>query len=167
MATEWTQFGVRLCVLLLAPVVAVVVLAPRSRPGGNDVLQAPAAVEQAAIAVTVNEEESFWTPFSSGTGSRFEGRVAPSPDRDVNRDEPVLAARSRLLADDPLPLGPPEASSKGRQVEPGKKRRFEMRHVRQPFRHLRNREMLATADTRRSSGQTKAAGEPCKVRMKC
>ena len=99
--------------------------------GGSDVLQAPSAVEQAAIAVTVNEEESLWTPYSSGAGSRIEGRVAPSPDRDVNRDEPVLAARSRLLADDPFPLGPPEASSKGRQVEPGKKRRFES----QTFRH--------------------------------
>jgi hypothetical protein len=84
----------------------------------------------------INEEEGFWTPYSSGTGSmRFEGRVTPSPDRDVNSDEPVLAARSRPLAHDPLPLDPPEASSNGRQVETGEKRRFEMRHVRQTFRH--------------------------------
>jgi hypothetical protein len=103
-------------------------------------LQAPAAVEQAAIAVTVNEGESFWTPYSSGTGSRFEGRFAPSPDRDVNRDEPVLAARSRLLADDPLPLAPPEASSKGRQVEPGEKRKFKNRYFHQTFRqHAQSR----------------------------
>src|ERR1700693_3123106 len=36
-----------------------------------------------------------------------------------------------------------------------------------PFDIMRNREMLASGDTRRSSGRTKAAGEPCQVRMKC
>ena len=122
--------------LLLAPIAVLVVLAPRSRPGGNDVPRAPTAVEQAAITVMVNEEESFWTPYSSGTGSmRFEGHVAPSSNRGLNRDEPVPAERLRPLARDPLPLDLPEASRNHRQVETGEKRGFEMRHVRRTFGH--------------------------------
>jgi hypothetical protein len=82
MGTEWTQFGVRLVILLLAPVITLVLVNLRSKPveSSRVDLTPPAAVQEApgleeASGVLSGSEQAFWAPYSSGSvAMRFEDR---------------------------------------------------------------------------------------------
>jgi hypothetical protein len=90
MGTEWTQFGVRLVILLLAPVITLVLVNLRSKPveSSRIELTPPAAVQEAsgvedASGVLPGSEEAFWAPHNSGSvAMRFEDRSNFTDERD-------------------------------------------------------------------------------------
>jgi hypothetical protein len=81
MGTEWTQFGVRLVILLSVPVITLVLVNLRSQPvESSSVELTPAAPVQVASeaeesGVLPGLEEAFWAPYSSSSvATRFEDR---------------------------------------------------------------------------------------------
>jgi len=141
----WTRIGVSVCVLLLPPIVAVAVLAPRPLPQARYDSSASQPVEESSAPLSITEE-SFRPPSPSlqpsvADPTQFEHRFAAaldrveeigSPPRAVP-DEPTGAPTQRAAADRPV-LAAPEARLHHRHFRSVENRDIATRHAHRIFK---------------------------------